>query len=186
MNKSDNNNVKTEQPGSEIKENEPGNFEQKFFTAMNILSFISLSFVVFGILTIGFIVAPVVFKNHIPREVASDIMSNVFLRYYPLAFTLVLVSVGVELIRLFLKTKEVIKSKLLILQFLLIMIVASLTAYSNFVLLPRINEMRLTEKGPTLWTNEEFTILHKRSEEHAKLIFMLGLIPLCFMVGRKN
>lgn len=156
------------------------------FSLLDIITFISLSFVVFGILTLGFLVAPVVFNTLNPRALASEIMSDIFLRYYPYAFTSILITVGSELLRFLLKSKELLKSKVWFLQFIIILTVTFLTGYSNYILLPQINDMRLNQKGPTLWTDKQFIVLHKRSEDFAMAIFLLGLIPLCFMVARKR
>jgi len=158
----------------------------KIFTTIDLISFITLSFVVFGILTLGFLVAPVLFKDLNPRPLASAIMSDIFNRYYPLAFYSIMITTAVELLRVILRYKKLLKEKVLIFNFLIIVAIAFLTSYSNFVLLPAINEMRLHQNSPTLWTDARFISIHKQSENYAKAIFMLGLIPLCFIIVRKK
>lgn len=156
--------------------------KEKINSALSILSFIPLSIAVFGILTLGAFVAPVIFGNLSPRPLAAEIMTNIFQRFYPFAFVCTLISLGMELIRIPFLGKAFLKSKLLLVQFFCVVIVAFMMGYSSIYILPEIDEMRIENKGPALWENNEFAALHKTSESLAKGIFFLGLIPLGIMI----
>ncbi len=159
--------------------------KQRINTFISVISFICFSIVVFGILTLGFFVAPVIFKTVIPRDLASEIMTDIFLRYYPFAFTCTLITILAELLKILLN-KELLKSRMWMLQISLIIAVTFLTGYSNFELLPKINEMRLTHKGPTLWTNMDFVLLHKQAEAFGKAMFMFGVIYFSLLLSNKS
>lgn len=160
--------------------------KEKFNSVSNLFSIIPLLIPVIGIFIIGFFVAPIIFKNVTPRPFASDIMIMVFNRFYPVAFVCSMITLGVEFVRIVMLKKAFFNSKYLMIQTALIFSVIFLTAYSDLKILPRINEMRAEQTGPTLWTNEEFTNLHKRSELFAKITFCIGLIPIGMMVFRRN
>ena len=145
--------------------------KNKFNSIANVFSFIPLSITVFGIFAIGFFVAPVVFHNVTPRPLAAETMTLVFSKFYPFAFICTLIALFTEIVRVLVTKKEFFQSKYMMAQSLL-----------------RINEMRIENTTPTLWNNEEFVTLHKRSEAIAKSMFGIGLIPLAMMVlaSKKN
>lgn len=159
--------------------------KNKINSTINIFSFLSLSIVVFGVFSLGFFVAPITFHELNPRALAAEIMSHIFLRFYSFAFICVSISLVAEIIR-FLVLKEEVKNKLWYLQAISVIVVVILTAYNNFDIAPKINNMRLENKNPTLWTNSEFVNLHKLSEDTAKIIFTIGLIPLSLMVIKRK
>lgn len=154
----------------------------KFNSIANVISFIPLSITVFGIFAIGFFVAPVVFHNVTPRPLAAETMTLVFNKFYPFAFVCTLITLFTELVKIVVIKKEFFESKLMVAQSLLVLVVVIMTGYSSLHILPRIDEMRLSNNTPTLWNNEEFVTLHKRSESLAKGMFGVGLIPLAIMV----
>lgn len=162
--------------------------KNKFNSIANVFSFIPLSITVFGIFAIGFFVAPVVFHNVTPRPLAAETMTLVFSRFYPFAFICTLIALFTEIIRVLVIRKEFFQSKYMMAQSLLVVAVVVMTGYSSLHILPRINEMRIENTTPTLWNNEEFVTLHKRSEAIAKSMFGIGLIPLAMMVlaSKKN
>lgn len=152
---------------------------------INIFCSIPLSLVVFGVFSLGFFVAPVIFRELVPRALASEIMTDIFLRFFPFAFVCTILTLIAELIR-FLVMKKDIMNKVWYAQILALILVSGLTAYNNFNLAPKINQMRIEQKGPTLWNNSEFVSLHKQSESTSKTIFILGLIPLAIMVSNRK
>ena len=153
-----------------------------FITFLDVVSFIALSLVIFGIFSLGFFVAPVIFKNLTPRPLASEIMTDIFLRYYPFAFVCSLIALLNDSMRFFLSFKISKNKKTLIIRLACIFAVCVMIGYSDKKLLPEINQMRLEQKGPTLWTNNHFTELHKQSEKLGKLSFIVGLIPLILII----
>ena len=160
--------------------------KEKVNSIINIFSFIPFSLVVFGILILGFFVAPVIFKELTQRPVASEVMTLIFNRYYPFAFICTIITLLMESIRFLCFKKDLLNSKIWLVQISAIIVVTFMTGYSNLKILPRINEMRETQKGPTLWVNDEFVELHKQAEMLGKGMFTFGLIPLIIMVTTKK
>lgn len=152
----------------------------------NIVEVICLAMVVFGVFTLGFFVAPEVFRNIPERELASEVMTIIFLKYYPFAFSCMAIAITIELISLLSFGKELFRSKLWLTQFTFVLFVGVLTAYSNFSLTPQINEMRLENNSPSLWGDPDFVRLHQRSEKAAKAMFLFGLIPLGIISSGKR
>lgn len=156
--------------------------KERFINLLDLLSLISLSLVVFGIFCLGFFVAPVIFKNLTPRPLASEIMTDIFLRYYPFAFVCSLIALLNDSVRFFVSYKITQNKKLQILRLTCVLAICLMTSYSAKKILPEINQMRIESKGPTLWTNPYFVSLHKQSEMLGKSTFAIGLIPIMIMV----
>jgi len=159
---------------------------ENLISFLNVITFITTSLIIFGIFCLGFFVAPIIFTDISPRPLASEVMTNIFLKYYPFAFVCSLIALGSDSIRFFIDTKLNKKSKLLILKLVCVAAVFVMTAYTDKKILPEINQMRLEQKGPTLWNNNDFILLHKRSEQLGKLSFTVGLIPLIIMIVSKK
>lgn len=159
--------------------------ESKISSFFDVITFISLSIVIFGIFSLGFFVAPIIFSHLTPRPVASETMTLIFMKYYPFAFTCSFLSLFSESMSTFLSRKA-INYKLSIVKFICIVAVFIMTAYTTNIIAPEINDMRINQKGPTLWTNPSFVSLHQQSEKLGKTSFIVGLIPLVIMIIRKR
>ncbi|MFN8576039.1 MAG: DUF4149 domain-containing protein [Candidatus Sericytochromatia bacterium] len=159
--------------------------ESKISTFFDVITFITLSIVIFGIFSLGFFVAPIIFSHLTPRPVASETMTLIFMKYYPFAFTCSFISLFSESISLFLSRKAT-NYKLSLVRFICIVAVFIMTSYTTNIIVPEINDMRINQKGPTLWTNPTFVSLHQQSEKLGKASFGVGLIPLIIMIIRKK
>lgn len=155
---------------------------------LNLISLITLSIVIFGILVLGMLVAPTIFKEVVPRALASEVMTHIFGKYYSLGFIAISISLICEIIRFSMLKKIVIKSKLELLRFFSILVVFLMTTYSSKYIYPKIDSMRIENTTPTLWTDPNFVTLHKTSESLAKITFVVGLlgISLIFLKKRVN
>ncbi|MBC7473094.1 MAG: DUF4149 domain-containing protein [Candidatus Sericytochromatia bacterium] len=154
----------------------------KINSAINIFSFIPMSIVTFGVLSLGLFVAPTVFREITPRPMASNLMADIFTKFFLVAFICALITLFSEMIRFILLKKDIL-NKIWYAQIGSVILVTFLIGYSNFQIAPKINQMRIEQKGPTLWTNTDFVSLHKQSEAFAKAAFLFGLIPLVIMVS---
>ncbi|MFN8671603.1 MAG: DUF4149 domain-containing protein [Candidatus Sericytochromatia bacterium] len=150
---------------------------------LNIFSLIPISIVVFGILILGAIVAPTIFREITPRALASETMTNIFGRYFSVSIILVSVSILIEFIRLFI-TKNM--SKLSITRFLLAGFIFLSTYYTANFIYPQIDKMRIENTTPTLWNNTEFVKLHKLSESLGKLSFGFGVFYFLIIIAKKD
>ena len=162
------------------------NKKEVFITFLDVVSFISLSLVIFGIFCLGFFVAPVIFKNLTPRPLASGIMTDIFFKYYPFAFICSLIALLNDSLRFIMSFKTTNYKKSLIIRWVCVFAVCLMISYSDKKLLPEINQMRLEEKGPTLWNNPTFIELHKESEKFGKWSFTVGLIPLIIIIATRK
>lgn len=171
----------------EIKANEIENTikNYKLISLLNIITFICISFVIFGIFSLGFFVAPIIFSHLTPRAVASETMTLIFMKYYPFAFVCSIIALLSETLNFFLNKKNT-KSKLNIISLVSVILIFFISGYTSQKIAPEINQMRLEQKGPTLWTNPEFVKLHKESESLSKGMFMIGLIPLIIMIIKRK
>jgi len=145
---------------------------------LDITSLLTLSIVVFGILILGVIVAPTVFSEISPRPVASELMTNIFGKYYKISFFLVVVTVISELLRLLLFKEKIIKLKTTIFRLIAISFVFLSTVYTSEFIYPSIDKMRIENKTPTLWNNNDFVYLHKLSEFLGKSTFTIGIFAI--------
>lgn len=150
----------------------------KLESLLDITSLLTLSIVVFGILILGAIVAPTVFSEISPRPVASELMTNIFGKYYKLSFFLVIVTVISELLRLLLFKEKIIKLKTTIFRLIAIFFVFLSTVYTSEFIYPSIDKMRIENKTPTLWNNNDFVYLHKLSEFLGKSTFSIGILAI--------
>lgn len=174
----------------EIETNESKNLDSNkkeniFLFFLDTLTFISLSIVIFGIFSLGFFAAPIIFSHLTPRAVASEVMTAIFFKYYPFAFICSFIAVMSESIRVFL-SRNFQNHKLAFLKFACILSVFIMTGYTNNKILPEINNMRIEQNSPTLWTNPVFVNLHNQSEKFGKASFTIGLIPLIIMIFNKR
>lgn len=172
----------------EIKANDIENISDdnnKLSYLLNVITFISVSLVIFGIFSLGFFAAPVIFSSLNPRSLASETMTAIFMKYYPFAFICSGIALMSESLKFFISKKSN-KSKLSILSLVCVSLVFLMSAYTSQKIAPEINKMRIEQKGPTLWTNMEFVKRHKQSESLGKATFMVGLIPLILMILRRK
>lgn len=169
-----------ESKASDIRmiDNKAGNRLGKFITFLDITTFLTTSLVIFGIFSLGFFVAPVIFTNLTPRTLASEIMTDIFMRYYPFAFVCSIIALCSESLSALFNAK----TKTVLIRMACVLAICVMTGYSDKKLLPEINTMRLEQKGPTLWNNSEFISLHRQSEELGKTSFVVGLIMLSLII----
>lgn len=153
---------------------------------LNLISLITLSIVTFGILVLGMLVAPTIFKEVVPRSLASEVMTHIFGKYYSLGFIAISISLICEIIRFSMLKKIVMKSKLELLRFFSILVVFLFTTYSAKHIYPTIDSMRIENNTPTLWNNPDFVVLHKTSESLAKITFIFGLLGISLIVFKKS
>ncbi len=166
--------------------NKKSDRKEIIITFLDVISFISLSLVIFGIFCLGFFVAPIIFKNIDPRPLASGLMTDIFLRYYPFAFICSLIALLSDSVRFFISYKISSNQKLQIVRLTCVLAICLITSYSDKKILTEINQMRLESKSPTLWNDPKFVDLHKQSEMLAKVSFTLGLMPLIIIIGSRK
>jgi uncharacterized membrane protein len=142
-----------------------------FNTLINFLKLSSLVVIIGSTITIGAIVAPIVFKSLV-REEAGKLMIDVFGRYDAWLNIAVIVLLISSLLKFFLLDKMLLSPQSLI-SLALVLIIVSISFYSIYVLSPQI----LTAYQAHA---ENFQSLHVLSEKIHKMNFLLGLIVLIF------
>lgn len=145
------------------------------FNIISSINYVISSIVIFGIFSLGFFVAPIVFSKIQPRFIASEVMTEIFIKYFSVSFYLLLFVLVLELIR-FSILKNNIKIKIYFISILLLIATFNMVSYSNFVITPKINELRINNNKETLWSNSEFVSLHRLSEKLGKTFFLTGIL----------
>jgi hypothetical protein len=143
------------------------------------LEILSVSLWVGGMLTIGALVAPVVFSN-LPIDSAGEVMARIFHHFNrEISLGLVIVLTASFLVRLLAEREGfVTPRKVKLWEGGLLLILCSIGIYVGTLLTPRIEAARATLKQPGSPAREAFGRLHQRSERLASagLIAGVGLL----------
>ena len=150
-------------------------------TAFKFLYTLSISLWVGSIFFFSFMAAPSIFKV-LPRETAGNVVSDIFPKYYMVAYVCGAVAIITALILYFVySSRGGIVSYLRIAGLLLML---GLSVYAGEVVRPVTAETRaelrtLTEASPNyLAVQEKFRLLHARSAILNASVFVLGIAIL--------
>ena len=143
---------------------------------LKFLYFLSLIFWIGSIFFFSLITAPSIFKV-LPRDLAGDLVSDIFPKYYLIAY----VCGGIALITsciLWFKGKPGV---LPFLRIVILLIMLGLAAYAGGVIRPQALETRsamrnLADDSPSyLEAHDRFQKLHKRSVIMNSAVFLMGI-----------
>jgi len=148
------------------------------FTSIN---YVLSSIVIFGIFSLGLFVAPIVFSKIQPRYLASEVMTEIFFRYFTISFYLLIITLIIEVFR-FIILKKYIRLKIYIFSILFLIATFNMLSYSYLVIAPKINELRINNTKESLWGNSEFVSLHLLSEKLGKIFFSTGIIYMILSI----
>jgi len=148
------------------------------FTSIN---YVLSSIVIFGIFSLGLFVAPIVFSKIQPRYLASEVMTEIFFRYFTISFYLLIITLIIEVFR-FIILKKYIRLKIYIFSILFLITTFNMLSYSYLVIAPKINEIRINNTKESLWGNSEFVSLHLLSEKLGKIFFSTGIIYMILSI----
>jgi len=150
-------------------------------TALKFLYTLSISLWVGSIFFFSFMAAPSIFKV-LPRETAGNVVSDIFPKYYMVAYVCGAVAIIVAAVLWFVySSRGGIVSYLRIVGLLLML---GLSVYAGEVVRPVAAETRaelrtLTESSPNyLAVQEKFRLLHARSAILNASVFVLGIAIL--------
>ena len=147
-------------------------------TTLKFILTLSISFWVGSIFFFSFFAAPSIFKV-LPRESAGNVVSDIFPKYYLVAYVCALVALGASLWLLFIGNHKI--TGLYGLRILGLLLMLGLALYAGQVIRPQAVEVRTemrsagqdSPKYPQL--QKVFSALHMRSAIINLVIFIMGI-----------